>query len=281
MVESLVIKEYTRNRFDSLGKVLGKKKGYVIEDFHDIRVEIKKLNAVSGILKFCFRPFKRRKFIDPYKKLFSCAGKIREAQLESELFEELQLTASLGSYLKNKNAQLEKDVSQFEKMAKAIRKRMDKNLQTLEPCFNKINREKIYSFVINLSNQVNFIIGDVEWTDEEVHELRKKLKELLYTINIFQISGAESKSIDALQDMIGKWHDKVVIANQLSNKKLLKKINKQERVTMQLVVEYLNHSSVQMLDKITGAIRKHQKGQAFLPAMNHSQADANMVVASL
>ena len=60
MVESLVIKEYTRNRLQTLEEVLDKKNtGYSTEDFHTIRVEIKKLNAISRILKFCYRPFKR------------------------------------------------------------------------------------------------------------------------------------------------------------------------------------------------------------------------------
>jgi CHAD domain-containing protein len=281
MVESLVIKEYARNRFESLKEVLGKKNGYVIEDFHDIRVEIKKLNAISRILKFCYRPFNRRKFIAPYKKLFSCAGKIREAQLESALFDELQLTGYLDSYLKNKNARLKKDVSQFEKMAKISHKKINKHFVALEPCFNKISREKILSFADILNSQVTSIVIADEWTDEEIHELRKKLKELLYTINIFQFAGTESKSIDALQDLIGKWHDKVVIAGQLSNKKLYRNINREEKVTMRMVVENLKETSGQMLEKIYGSIRKHQKGKTFLPARNVSLSSSKSVIAGL
>jgi CHAD domain-containing protein len=281
MVESLVIKEYSKNRFETLKEVLGKKSGYVIEDFHDIRVEIKKLNAISRILKFCYRPFKRRKFIDPYKKLFSCAGKIREAQLESALFEELQLTESLSSYLKNKNDRVEKDLNQFEKMAKITRKKINKHLDALEPCFNKITREKIYSFAIILNSQISSMISADEWTNEEIHELRKKLKELLYTINIFQFTGTDSKAIDSLQDLVGKWHDKVVIAVQLSNKKIYRKMNKQERVTMHLVVENLKRSSAQMFEKICEAIRKYEKRKSLLSARKHPQEKVNGVIAGL
>jgi CHAD domain-containing protein len=213
--------------------------------------------------------------------LFSCAGKIREAQLESALFDELQLTGYLGSYLKNKNARLRTDLSQFEKMAKNIHKKIKKHFLDLEPGFNKISREKIFCFADILNNQVTSMMVADEWTDEEIHELRKKLKELLYTINIFQFAGTESKSIDSLQDLIGKWHDKVVIAGKLTNKKLYKNINKEEKVTMRLVVENLNQSSVEMLEKIYVSIRKHQNGKTFLPARTPLLASPNSVMAGL
>lgn len=265
MLESSVVREYTLNRLDSLSGILEKKKtGYTFEDFHDLRVEIKKLNAISRILKFSYRPFKRKKFIGPYKKLFSCAGKIREAQLETVLFEELQLATSLETYLKSKNCQIRKDKIRFEKMAKALRKRIEKDRHSLEFYFNSISREDIYRFTFHLDNQVVSLINKADWTEEEIHELRKKLKELLYTISIFRISGTESKSIDALQDLVGKWHDKVVMEAQLSDKKLLRKINKQERITMKLAVEYLHHSSVEMHDKIRSEIRKRQNVKGFL-----------------
>jgi CHAD domain-containing protein len=263
MVESLLLKEYTRNRFEDLAEILGhKKNGYSTKDYHGARVEIKKLNAISGITKFCCRSFRKRKFISPFKKMFSLAGKIREVQLEAELFSELGLTDSLGLYLENSEAKLQKLYSRFKKMSRVILKKVKKNPQDTIPCFNKISREKIYRFIESLNCQVAFLAAAGEWEEEEVHDLRKKLKELLYTINIFQLSEPEVKSIDALQDLIGKWHDKVVMARNLTDKRILNKMNRKEKITLQPVVEKLNQSSGQILKKIHQVLNKEPKEKA-------------------
>ena len=179
MVESLLLKEYTRNRFETLAEILHKKNDFSIQDYHGVRVEIKKLKAVSRITKYCCRSFKKRKFTRSFKKIFLFAGKIREAQLEAELFSELGLTDSLGSYLENSGAKLQKHTKRFEIMARLLHKKIKKQLRNPVPCFNKISREKIYSFIDTLNWQVASFGGTGVWQEKDVHDLRKKLKELL------------------------------------------------------------------------------------------------------
>ena len=153
-------------------------------------------------------------------------------------------------------------------MARLLHKKIKKQLRNPVPCFNKISREKIYSFIDTLNWQVASFGGTGVWQEEDVHDLRKKLKELLYTINIFQVKGSTVKGIDDLQDLIGKWHDKVVIASKLSKREILSKMKRKEKIILQPVVEKLNQSSGQLLVKIHEVLHKQPGGKTNIPCIN-------------
>ncbi len=52
------------------------------EDYHKLRVEIKKLKALAGFIEFSNKKFSKKKTLKPFKKVYKQAGKIRELQLE-------------------------------------------------------------------------------------------------------------------------------------------------------------------------------------------------------
>ena len=52
------------------------------EDYHKLRVEIKKLKALAGFIQFSNKHFSQKKTLKPFLKVYKQAGKIRELQLE-------------------------------------------------------------------------------------------------------------------------------------------------------------------------------------------------------
>ena len=52
------------------------------EDYHKLRVEIKKLKAIAGFIEFSNKKFSKKKHLKPFIKVYKQAGKIRELQLE-------------------------------------------------------------------------------------------------------------------------------------------------------------------------------------------------------
>ena len=86
MKTAAALQKYYKSRINSLEKILGKPDKIVTpEDFHKLRVEIKKLRAVLTLVNWSEKNFKRKKFLKSYKKLFKQAGKVRDLQLEEAL----------------------------------------------------------------------------------------------------------------------------------------------------------------------------------------------------
>ena len=52
------------------------------EDYHKLRVEIKKLKALAGFVEFSNQKFSKKKQLKPFSKIYKYAGKVRELQLE-------------------------------------------------------------------------------------------------------------------------------------------------------------------------------------------------------
>ncbi len=61
------------------------RRGFDVEDIHDLRVEVKRLRALLGVVKACSSRFRTRKPSRPFRRLFKAAAGLREAQVESGL----------------------------------------------------------------------------------------------------------------------------------------------------------------------------------------------------
>jgi CHAD domain-containing protein len=61
-------------------------KKYTPSTFHQLRVELKKLNALFDLIEFSSTKFRRKKVIKPFKTIFKQAGKVRDLQIEEASF---------------------------------------------------------------------------------------------------------------------------------------------------------------------------------------------------
>jgi CHAD domain-containing protein len=86
---------------------------FTSNDFHQLRLEIKKLNAFLDLVNFCSNDFNRKKVLKAFTKIFRKAGKIRELQLEEQTIKKQQLGNLLKEYLMDLKWQESKEEVKF------------------------------------------------------------------------------------------------------------------------------------------------------------------------
>src|SRR6185436_616704 len=77
------MKDYFRERDRNIDLLLKKlRHSFAPENFHRLRVEIKKTKAFFELIGSASKKFDRDHFFRPYRTIFKEAGKVRELQLE-------------------------------------------------------------------------------------------------------------------------------------------------------------------------------------------------------
>lgn len=181
------------------------------EAIHQLRVALKKIRA-------CYRYLKTSKLSHPVRKkykhqllpFFAEAGELRRLQLYRQLLLKHQwrqmilFSESLGSepvrtYLLKQS---------FEANGKTIQELT----HALEQKAESIKEEACFLYVTELHRTV---IGSIHKQNaDDWHELRKRIKQLLYSyqwlsanLQLRLLTVNQYKQLDALQEIIGEWHD--------------------------------------------------------------------------
>ena len=200
-------------------------------DFHKLRVEIKKLNAIFYLINFCSKDFKRKKTFQPFKEIFKQAGKVRELQIEETILEEYLSTESLLDYRKNiKTKQLEEQDSFFQFLGKKLEKSITDKIEILIPFVDQVGKKKANDFIEKKRRIIQNLVNKTLLKTDELHELRKLLKILKYTVSSISVENGESIDSEELVliDLLGDWHDFHVILKQLDKALESKEIQSSE-----------------------------------------------------
>jgi CHAD domain-containing protein len=215
--------KYFKKRTDKIDLLLKKTaRTFTPWDFHQLRIEIKKINALFIFIAFSEKDFKKRSVFKPYKLIFTAAGKVREYQMEEAVFKkhfgqkkftQYQTDLKKSELLEKRkfftgvNASLKKDLKRSNKIALSFLKKLKtKDLSE----YLKMKRVKIKK-----------TLNKKQLKQKEIHQLRKDLKICYYNAKIL---GKRSKyslvKMEKLQELLGKWHDGIVMNNHL--KKMIK-----------------------------------------------------------
>lgn len=190
---------------------------------HALRVEVKKLKALFHLLSFYFQELEEGQ-LEKLTKVFHSAGRVREWQLLVE-----QVAASSMS------ADPKKEVAGYaqhakEKAFKKFRNTVDKSgTETVKEL-----REVVTGFAARiqqkeLSGYFDFVISGIEkkWkkknlTVKSYHELRREMKDLKFNLKFLDENAktslkvfSDSRFLDECEELLGKWHDGIVAAEQL------------------------------------------------------------------
>ena len=115
------LKKYFKSHTSEIDALLKKPdKDFSKEDFHRLRVEIKKIRALTAMLKPAAKKFKQKKALKPLKKIFQQAGKVREIQLEEALLHQRDPKHRLKTYTRNLRAQELKEKKKFAAIHQAV-----------------------------------------------------------------------------------------------------------------------------------------------------------------
>ena len=93
------LRKYYLQQVDSI-EVLLRKPGqdFTPEDFHVLRLCIKKIKAVLSFLRYYNPDFNKEKYFKPYKELFSLAGEVREIHIQQSQLKKYTSNPSLAKY---------------------------------------------------------------------------------------------------------------------------------------------------------------------------------------
>ncbi|HVM89849.1 MAG TPA: CHAD domain-containing protein [Puia sp.] len=213
------LKKYIEKRYSLIDSFFSKpKQKFVAEDYHRLRVEIKKMNAAFKLISYCAKKFNRKKYDKLYRDIFKQAGKIREMQMQESVLKKFKLYKTLkGFILEGKQLQKAESAKFFAlvKYRKATKLRRNKNQIT--SFLKQLNKDCIEGFFIKQRKKINAVSGKKNLTPAEIHKLRKLIKDFRYMWKLFFPERSTSSRIDFLTELIGKWHDYDVVGKNLHN----------------------------------------------------------------
>lgn len=151
------------------------------EDIHDLRVEIKRMRAILRLLYFFQPNWPYRKSYAPFRNLFQSAGILRELQLQNLMLNHIPDVSSCFQSI-YRGRTLEKQIAawthlfgllQYAKLPSG--KRLIEAADQVFQCCKDSDFDRY--FATKAKEVHNYLIGGLESPTENLHSLRKALKD--------------------------------------------------------------------------------------------------------
>jgi CHAD domain-containing protein len=195
-------------------------KDFKADDIHKMRVTFKKIEAVFNLLRFFCNENLNQEEITKAKRTFKKAGKVRELQLMIERVKSVETKSEAAktiviNYLDNKGKKTEKKFQQYfnESGEKEIHEVGEKMIDVAK----EISDNDLLPYFKNISENIVLVETKKERNEDELHQLRKRIKELNY--NLVLLNDATRKKVEeifppgnysSLEKLIGEWHDETI-----------------------------------------------------------------------
>ncbi|MBS1517817.1 MAG: CHAD domain-containing protein [Bacteroidetes bacterium] len=216
-----ILVAYLKRREDNISFLLNKPRGlFTSGTFHKLRVEIKKLNALFCLIKFCVRNFKKKKLFKPFRTVFRLAGKVREIQVEEAMLNKYFINNMVKPYRDRLiDLRIKKQKVFFRTLNKRFFKEIKKNFRKVYPCIENIKKEDVYGFLKNRQSGIRKITSRNPLEISQMHLLRKEIKMFNYNMKSLDLQSYSGQipGADDLTELLGKWHDCQVISANLEN----------------------------------------------------------------
>jgi CHAD domain-containing protein len=187
--------------------------------FHALRVEIKKLNALFKLLKFCVDDFDRKQMIRPFKEVFQHAGMVRELQVEEAMLREFFRERTLGEYRRHLWTRRRKEVRDFHALlTTALLGEIDASCEAIPRYLERIEPSELRRCAERTRIQIEALLRQSLMDEAQLHTLRKRLKELGYNRRFLHAgsSAGPNGPKDLLPELLGRWRDSQVSASHLA-----------------------------------------------------------------
>ncbi len=213
--------KFAHRQFKSLIKHLKKYRDHgTPETLHKIRVDIKKIKAILGLLNASERGFKAHKNFIPFRNIFRKAGKIRDADVHQHLLVSHEIDkghCTTGDVSRRKQSKFfESNIPNFIKTVKRQRNKLEHTLK-------RVKKNDLSRFLRKQQEEIKsqlFPRPKMRY----IHKTRKAVKEVVY---LSEPNGSLTRNeinfYDKMQKKIGELHDKQLLLQ------LLKKQNDQSR----------------------------------------------------
>ena len=214
--EASVIAAYFQKQVNTIERILSKPHRKICkEDIHKLRIAVKKIKAISILILFCQSDFRISKFMKPFNMIFKVAGKMRELQLEISRLKKME-PGLLKGYLHHLKTRLKKQEHLFYTLSnKRLRRKLKKRSKKISRLFDDVSKTSINRFLQEKRNEISQLLISENLKEKQAHELRKRLKEFYYTLFVFGINDKRFAKIDDFQQLLGQWHNDVVLKDGL------------------------------------------------------------------
>lgn len=149
--DSGYLKKIRKKTIDLLKKAPKKFKD---EDYHKLRVEIKKLKSIAGFIGFSHKHFSKKNQLKPFLKVYKQAGKIRELQLE-EAFLKKNNVQFIEHYLDEIARRIKKEKKKFAALiSKRTRSKTKKSIREIEQKLEETDDTDVIQFMNNERSKI-------------------------------------------------------------------------------------------------------------------------------
>jgi len=214
---SVELKKYFRKRIDAINALLKKpQRLFLPADYHQLRVEIKKTKALFAVIEFCTNEFSSKEYYKLLKPLFKKAGRIRDLQLEMQEMDSYKLSGPFPGYLQWLEDERSKAADEFFSLVDdELRKDMRATCNAISHFLEHVHKKEVDKYINSKKGNIIRLIKRRNYTDDQVHTMRKLLKEFFYTKKMISSKDIPVTKTNELQDIMGKWHDHLVMADHL------------------------------------------------------------------
>ncbi|MES2139717.1 MAG: CHAD domain-containing protein [Bacteroidota bacterium] len=192
---------------------------FTLEDFHQLRTEIKKLKAHYKLVNFCSKKFEWKKQFKSFRSIFKQAGKVRELHVEEASLKKYVVYKGLKKYIQNlKKVRLEERRKFFLMINANLRNRLKSPNEKVISLIETIKKKDTKTYLNKKKKQIKNLIFGKELKVEKAHELRKLIKDFYYNIKSLNFPKQIKllKETEAFQNLLGKWHDCQVTREHLN-----------------------------------------------------------------
>lgn len=252
------LKKYSQKRVKAITALLQKPaRTYTVATFHGLRVEIKKLSALFELVNDCSKDFKRKKTFKPFKSIFRQAGKVRELQLVEAMLKKYNFQSSLKVYLHDlEQLRLKEQKIFFSIINEKFAAQVKNTCKDLAPFLKKTDKKEVKEYMEKKKKEIETLLDQTTLKAEQVHEVRKRLKQFYYNRKSLAIlkQNKQSTETDALPELLGKWHDGQVIMRYLSKAIDANGINPKQASRLKIIKAKLSSDGELLLENIYAAL---------------------------
>ncbi len=210
---------------------------YDEEDYHKLRVSIKKLRALLLVAEFCNKDFKSKKYLKQAEKVYNQSGVIREFQLEQSFLKKNK-HYFVHHYLADLEQKIKKEKQKFAALLNTdLKRKLKKSLKEIYFFIKNISEEEVKTFMIKQSEELNNLTQQKFLNTKQVHELRKKIKVDFYARKALNLKGLNNFDAENnFQELLGQWHDCRTMSNHLE-KNIVKEMIDQKELKQLLEID--------------------------------------------
>lgn len=232
--------KYFKKRKHSIRFLLATERNlYTPEVYHQLRIEIKKLDALVQLVNSCAHKFKKHKVFKPFKAIFQQAGKVRDFQVQEERLKQYFSTGLPLHYSYFLKHQINTNkIAYFNVLKKYNEKKLKKSFKIIKHYLSEVEKEESNKYLHEKIKDVKKLFQGDFLTEDNMHSLRKQLKTITYTSKLLN-QDIDAKLLEynhSYSELLGKWHDCQVILNYLTNAIKYFGINQNDKIEMNNII---------------------------------------------